>query len=333
MINVSCGSCGKNYKFDPKIIKAENAKFTCKQCGYVNPIDSYISKTDTDSLKLNSSTHQSIEDVSHIDQSSSKPQTQQTYSPPSDSKQQTGQYQINRDSLQVSWKNRLQIKVNAVLIPLIVAIMTIFTIISYITEKQQMENELQNLSKVAAKRLSVYLVEAFWSLDDEILEEALKSEMLDTNIYSINLIDRSGKVIYLGYKRDENWNLITNNIPVDGEYVKAEEAIIKDLNKIGRVEVYYSSKFLLEQFNQSIYKLIVTALLLVIAVSLAVYLVLNQMILSPIRRLTDVANKISIGNLDLEIPIESQDEIGVLADAFARMKVSMAFAIKQLRKR
>ncbi|MGD9730962.1 MAG: HAMP domain-containing protein [Desulfamplus sp.] len=326
MINITCGSCGKNYKIDPKILKSQNAKFTCKQCGYVNNIGSSMDKTpiDTQDAAIKQTDSAIEQAMSHL---SDKAEVDKTTS-----KRPQGQYQVSQNSFQVSWVNHLQIKVNAVLIPLIIVIMATFTIFSYITEKQKMEITLENLSKAASKRLSVYLVESFWSLDDETLEESLKSEMMDNNVYSINLIDRGGK-IYLGYKRNPDWNIAVNNSPVQGNYVKAEESIVKDLNKIGTVEVYYSSKFFLEQFKQSVYKLIITSLLLIIAVSLATAVVINKMILSPIGRLTDIANKISIGNLDLEIPIESKDEIGLLADAFARMKVSMEFAIKQLRKR
>ncbi|MBF0411198.1 MAG: zinc-ribbon domain-containing protein [Desulfamplus sp.] len=322
MINISCSSCGKTYKLDPKIIKSGNAKFTCKNCGHVNPLDSYTDGIASGKSEVILNKPAEFQTQKTTPQSSIQESTQSS---------QAGQF--SRDMLQVTWANRLQIKVNAVLIPLIIAIMSTFTIITYITEKQKMESELENSSKVAAKRLSVYIVEAFWSLDDEILQESLKSEMMDNNIYSINLIDRTGKVIYMGYKRDQDWKLVQNNTAIDGNYIKAGEDIIKESNKIGSVEVYFSSKFFLEQFKQSMYKLIITALLLIVAVSLAASVVLNRMILSPIGRLTDIANKISIGNLDLEIPIESKDEIGVLADAFARMKVSMAFAIKQLRKR
>lgn len=324
MINIACTSCGKNYRLDPKIIKSENAKFTCKNCGHQNPLDLYanIQKTSTQSSDPHGS------ELKKQAASDSVPLSSRTASSVS-----SEAYSINRTLLQVTWQNRLQVKVNAVLIPLIVVIMATFTIITSITEKQKMESELQNSSKVVAKRLSVYLVEAFWSLDDEILKESLKSEMMDNNIYAINIIDRSGKAIYLGYKRDQNWNLIENNTKIEGDYTKSDESMVRDSNKIGSVEVYLSSKFVKEQFNQSMSKLVITAILLLIAVSLAAYFVLNRMIVAPISRLTDIANQISIGNLDLEIPIESKDEIGVLADAFARMKVSMAFAIKQLRKR
>jgi len=324
MINVACGSCGKNYRLDPKIIKSENAKFTCKNCGYLNPLDQYANIQDP-LIQTPAAQQPALQKQTTETSNSFVSRTASTISPES--------YSVSRDILHVTWRNRLQIKVNAVLIPLIIVIMVLFTIITYLTEKHKMEVALQNASKVAAKRLSVYLVEAFWSLDDEILRESLKAEMMDNNIYAINLIDRSGKVVYLGYKRDQDWKLAENNSVIEGIYTKAVESIIKDSNNIGSVEVYFSSEFIQEQFNQSTYQLLITALLLIIAVSLAAYVVLNRMILAPIARLTDIANKISIGNLDLEIPIESKDEIGVLADAFARMKVSMAFAIKQLRKR
>lgn len=297
MIDVSCGSCDKVYKLDPTIIKSESAKFTCKKCGAVTPLDQYIPKA------------------------SQQPALET-------------QREVSREILQVTWSNRLQVRVNAVLISLVVVIMSAFTAVNYMTEKQKMESDLHNASINVAKRLSVYLVEAFWSLDDEILKESLKSEMIDKDIYAINLVDRSGKKIYLGYHRDHDWQLLDNKQPIKEEgFVAANETIMKEGNKIGSVEVFFSPKFIKERFNQSMYQVLITSLLLLTAVALAVSLVLSRMILTPIARLTDAANRISVGNLDLEIPIESKDEIGVLAEAFARMKVSMAFAIKQLRKR
>ncbi|SLM30188.1 hypothetical protein MTBBW1_2130083 [Desulfamplus magnetovallimortis] len=297
MIDVSCGSCGKKYRLDPAIIKSENARFTCKDCGSVNNLDQYIPKPSS-------------------------------LSPPEKQKEPT------REMLQVTWLNSLQVKVNSVVVSLIIVIMSTFTVITYMTEEQKVELDLKTTSVNVAKRLSVYLVEAFWSLDDEILSESLKSEMIDRDIYAINLVDRSGKKIYLGYRRNAQWQLVPNDSQVAGELlISANETIMKDGKQIGSVEVFFTQEFVREQFVQSMYQILITSLLLLIAVALAVSVVLNRMILRPIARLTDAANRISVGNLDLEIPIESKDEIGVLAEAFARMKVSMAFAIKQLRKR
>lgn len=297
MIDVSCGSCGKKYKLDPTIIKSENAKFTCTKCGYLTPLDQYASKVSEQSTV----------------------ETQQ---------------EVSREALRVTWSNQLQVRVNTVLMLLIIVIMSVFTLWTYSTERDKMNSDLQSTSANVAKRLSKYLVEAFWSLDDEILEESLRSEMLDRDIYAINLIDRSGKKIYMGYHRNQEWEIIENKQPIQDEtLISAIESIKKEENQIGKVEVYFSPRYIVEQFKQSMLRLVGTSVLLLVAVGIVVYIVLSKMILSPIERLTAIANRISVGNLDLEIPIESKDEIGRLAEAFARMKVSMAFAIKQLRKR
>ncbi len=52
-----------------------------------------------------------------------------------------------------------------------------------------------------------------------------------------------------------------------------------------------------------------------------------------IRKLTDIANHISVGELDKEIPVKSGDEIGALADAIARMQDSIRLSIARLRKK
>jgi HAMP domain-containing protein/cell division protein FtsL len=56
-------------------------------------------------------------------------------------------------------------------------------------------------------------------------------------------------------------------------------------------------------------------------------------LVSKIRHLTDVADRISIGELDAEINIKSKDEIGNLADAITRMQDSLRLSIERLRKR
>jgi HAMP domain-containing protein len=52
-----------------------------------------------------------------------------------------------------------------------------------------------------------------------------------------------------------------------------------------------------------------------------------------IRSLTDVAERISIGELETEIEIKSKDEIGELSNAISRMQDSIRLSIERLRKR
>ena len=52
-----------------------------------------------------------------------------------------------------------------------------------------------------------------------------------------------------------------------------------------------------------------------------------------IRNLTDVADRISIGELDVEVAVKSKDEIGALGEAISRMQDSIRISLDRLRRR
>lgn len=59
--------------------------------------------------------------------------------------------------------------------------------------------------------------------------------------------------------------------------------------------------------------------------------VYSRTIVKPIVYLTDIANRISLGDLDTKIEIRSSDEVGMLAESFERMQESLKAAIERLR--
>jgi len=54
---------------------------------------------------------------------------------------------------------------------------------------------------------------------------------------------------------------------------------------------------------------------------------------TPIMKLTDAAERMSLGDLDAKIDVESRDEIGLLAQALRRMQTSLRMAMERLRKK
>jgi methyl-accepting chemotaxis protein len=69
-----------------------------------------------------------------------------------------------------------------------------------------------------------------------------------------------------------------------------------------------------------------------ICISIIAYFA-SRAIVMPIRKLTDAANRISVGELSVEIAKVSQDEIGDLADAITRMQDSIRLSIERLRRK
>jgi len=76
--------------------------------------------------------------------------------------------------------------------------------------------------------------------------------------------------------------------------------------------------------------MIVAATLLLMGIIVLLY---GQKLTSRIKSLTNVAEQISVGEMDAEIPVTSRDEIGDLAEAIRRMQESIRLSIERLRRR
>jgi predicted Zn finger-like uncharacterized protein len=75
---------------------------------------------------------------------------------------------------------------------------------------------------------------------------------------------------------------------------------------------------------------ILGATLLFIGLIVSIY---GHRLTSKIKTLTDVADRISVGELGMDIEADSKDEIGELAEAIARMQDSIRLSIERLRRR
>ncbi|MDY6792588.1 MAG: cache domain-containing protein [Thermodesulfobacteriota bacterium] len=56
-------------------------------------------------------------------------------------------------------------------------------------------------------------------------------------------------------------------------------------------------------------------------------------VVKPIMTLTDVAERMSLGELDISVDVKSKDEIGLLAQAVERMRISLNLAMSRLRRK
>lgn len=82
---------------------------------------------------------------------------------------------------------------------------------------------------------------------------------------------------------------------------------------------------------------ILAMFMIVVGLSLAAIIILtywfSKTIIRPITHLTQVANRISMGDLDTRVEIKTRDEVGLLAESFSRMQESLRAAIARLKRR
>ena len=120
------------------------------------------------------------------------------------------------------------------------------------------------------------------------------------------------------------------SIPVEGTpYVLAATAYPDESTEAVKFMQEGAAQFVIRTRNLVIAILAGTVILIGLIVAVDAYKLTAR-----IKYLTDVTERISVGDLDVEITgIKSRDEIGELADAITRMQESIRLAIKRLRER
>jgi HAMP domain-containing protein len=97
--------------------------------------------------------------------------------------------------------------------------------------------------------------------------------------------------------------------------------------KIGELQKFYSAEYN-KRFGLLLFILVVVVLIL-----FAVIYIYSYSVISPIRHLSEVADKISMGDLNAKVDVKAKGEIGVLAQSIERMQTSVKAAIERLQKR
>ncbi len=111
-------------------------------------------------------------------------------------------------------------------------------------------------------------------------------------------------------------------------YMIASIAYLKDF--VGKVQILEADAAKRTRTTLNINLMIIIGSLIIIGLSITIY---GYRLTQNIKRLTDAADRISVGELDTVIEIRSTDEIGKLAESISRMQDSLRLSIERLRRR
>jgi signal transduction histidine kinase/ActR/RegA family two-component response regulator len=102
------------------------------------------------------------------------------------------------------------------------------------------------------------------------------------------------------------------------EKILGDDAKIKDKN-IGRVIIGFSLKSFESKISGIKNTILIIVLFSLFIPAIIIILAMNRWIIRPIQHLVLATEKIAQGNLDIEVPIKANDEIGDLGKAFNKM--------------
>lgn len=230
----------------------------------------------------------------------------------------------------VVWMNSLQIRFAGALVLLALCILGGFIIYEYNYTKKESILELEELAQIAANRMSKYLVDPLWGLEEAQLNESLVSEMMNKQVYCILIYEEDTSSILIGKTRDDPDKIIDSMESPPADYIKSKRPIVRKQDLIGEVEVFVTTEYAIDKLKKSILKFVFTTCILCISILTAVFFILRNLILFPIRMLTVAADQMSLGKLNTPIGYRTKNEIGILVDAIKRMQDSLQIAITQV---
>ncbi len=103
------------------------------------------------------------------------------------------------------------------------------------------------------------------------------------------------------------------------------------LNEIIGAQVIYVPASQVFQIARQSFILVMGIVVVIFAAAIfLVNLWLKRYVVRPLNRMTQVAEAVSTGDMEAEFEQKSSDEVGSLAQAFTRMKTSLAIALKRL---
>jgi HAMP domain-containing protein/DNA-directed RNA polymerase subunit RPC12/RpoP len=333
---VICEDCAKKYDIDETRIQRDKAQFACKECGHIivveKPTDA-APETDTKNAELTPSEQESVGDQAAAPISAVAGRT-------------TG-------------------KGTPVRVYILVTMIVGFLLVSaafaylYMTFIPSIINHQVNLRVEAISQAFSGVVKKPLILKNylQVNKEAKNISKIKGVAYAA-VVNTKGIVI-AGFFSDINRfdsqfvqnfkkkgfprEIITQNkissgqdsqemkMSIGGQEIEDEVRLIPDTGSFVHVGVYTSEvDHVIRQALMSPLTLSLLAALLFIGLLMAI--ILSKLIGKPMRELTDVANRISFGQLDLEIPSKGPREMRELAVAFDRMRISIKAALDRLRK-
>ena len=124
--------------------------------------------------------------------------------------------------------------------------------------------------------------------------------------------------------------------PVKGtDFIVAATTYIDEFSRSARVietKMRGIESRYLEKYDRKIQMFYLTILIVFIVLLIVIYFY-SRSVIRPIIYLSEVADKISMGELDTPIQIEAKGEVGALAESIERMQTSVKAAIERLQRR
>ncbi|MES9955958.1 MAG: ATP-binding protein [Sedimenticola sp.] len=213
---------------------------------------------------------------------------------------------------------RISRKISVAILLIVIGVLGVFEWHQYTSAERLAVKELNQLADRTLARLAQNLELPLWEVDESWVEKIVNTEMEDDHIHAI-VVQGEGDIA-IAKSRDNRWIPVDASLDSTDELVERKTAVHRDGDRIGNVSLYVSRRFMHEDLRQEAIHALTETLLLSIALILFLSLMLQKIVILPLRSMLEMAKSIAKGEYAHNVELKQQDEIGLLAGEFNRMK-------------
>ena len=205
--------------------------------------------------------------------------------------------------------NTLAIKVQIGLALALFILVSILFSSSYWMERQKLADGFVEFETNTVANLQVTMAQPIFTYDFEQIEAVLSVMLKSEQIHQLVVKDHRGKVLAQAEQQGS----------VDDKQLESKVMSFSDQGKAtGSVEVQFSSVPMARKLNDLLIGYLIQALIILGLTLVVSSLAIKKLIITPLAHVVDAMQEIASGDGDLShrLPVESQDEIGQLANAF-----------------
>lgn len=176
---------------------------------------------------------------------------------------------------------------------------------------------------------SLSLSEPLWNFDDENINKFSRAILNDPDIVGVRVTSQDGEVKFANQVKP-NIDSFEELKALDSTIYR-ESKISKNNEVLGTVEILISTERATKNIQTTLGILFLLAIFLLTMVIITISLTVRKTIKKPINELKRTAKTLAGGEFDITLNIQRNDELGVLADSFDKMRLAIKTKIDELR--
>ncbi|MCK5517374.1 MAG: GAF domain-containing protein [Desulfobulbaceae bacterium] len=188
-------------------------------------------------------------------------------------------------------------------------------------DNSKINKNLEQKIMRALQLSKISLPTPLWNLDNHIVDDFIEALFLDESMVFAEVI--WGDQVISKRVREDYTHVEFSSLRESSLFISMFSDILYEGNKVGTVRLVMSREMVKKELINTILQTVCLMVLIIIAVTITSLIITKKYITSPLLKLKESSSLIAKGNLDTFIDKSGNDEIGVLAQQFDKMRESV----------